>query len=73
MSDKRAYKMKNLLSINCEAAGLVGHKALSLRGANYVNECMSFSRKSKQIDDGTQTFTTQVGLPTLAELAFPAF
>jgi hypothetical protein len=31
-----------------------------------------FSRKNKQID-GTQTFTTQVGLPTLAELAFSAF
>jgi hypothetical protein len=31
-----------------------------------------FSRKNEEID-GTQTFTTQVGLPTLAELAFPAF
>jgi hypothetical protein len=30
-----------------------------------------FSRKNKQ--DVSQTFTTQVGLPTLAELAFPAF
>ena len=29
--------MKNLLSIDREAAGLVGHKALSLGGTHYVN------------------------------------
>ncbi len=30
--------MKNLLSIEGEAARLVGHKALSLGGAHYANE-----------------------------------
>jgi hypothetical protein len=38
MSDKYAYKMKNLLSVDREAAGLVGHEALSLGGTHCVRD-----------------------------------